>query len=349
MAVAPDGGRDVNETGLPGQGQQKKGHRNEVTARSSIGWSFRYLSRLKGDNITMKNMNWWDRIIRLILAVVLVELAFFWLGGVGAILLYGLGTVLTVTALLGFCPLYKPLCINTLGENSKQLSKFGVILATVVLLIVLFAGSYASAFFSRKIFVEEFNAMNNYYKQALFQTGQNNRDKAVVNYEQWVSEYAKFEKKYIVYQPYAIKGDGKWSNDLKKIENIITDVHDNVYTGDLHQAHLTLEQVRPIFQDVFKRNGFSMLSIALVDFHDAMELILDAANAKDPKKVIGLYPQLDEKLKAVEQVANDDEIQTIRKNLDEVFKLAQDNKIEELPGKADKLKSSFVKVYLKRG
>jgi tetratricopeptide (TPR) repeat protein len=297
----------------------------------------------------MKNMNWWDRIIRLILAVVLVELAYFWLGGVGAILAYGLGTVLTVTSLIGFCPLYKPIGISTLSESSKQLGKVGAILAAAVLLMVLFAGSYASAFFSRKIFVEEFNVMNNYYKQALFQTGQNDRDKAIANYEQWVSEYAKFEKKYIIYQPFAIKGDGKWSDDLKKIEKIITDVHDNVYTGDLHQAHLTLEQVRPVFQDVFKRNNFSMLSIALVDFHDAMELILDASNAKDSQKVIALYPQLDEKFKAVEQVANDDEIQAIRKNLDEVLKLAQDNKAEELPGMADKLKSSFVKVYLKRG
>ncbi|MFH0783341.1 MAG: DUF2892 domain-containing protein [Pseudomonadota bacterium] len=297
----------------------------------------------------MKNMNWLDRIIRLILAVGLVELAFFWLSGVGVILLYGLGAVLTVTALIGFCPLYKPLGISTLCENSKQLSNIWLILAAIVLLVVLLAGSYASVFFSRKIFVEEFNAMNNYYKQVLFQTGQGNRNKAIVNYEQWVTGYAKFEKKYIVYQPYAIKGDGKWNDDLKKIEVIIADVHDNVYTGDLHQAHLTLEQVRPIFQDVFKRNGFSMLSIALVDFHDAMELILEAANAKEAQKVIGLYPQVEEKLKTIEQVANDAEIQVIRQNLDEVLKLAQNNKIEELPGKADKLKSSFVKVYLKRG
>jgi hypothetical protein len=299
--------------------------------------------------MTMKNINWLDRIIRLIAAVVLIELAFFWLGGVGAIILYGLGAVLTVTSLIGYCSLYKPLGISTLCKNSKPLGKFGLILAVIVLLVVLLAGSYASVFFSRKIFIEEFNAMNNYYKQALFQTGQNNRDKAVINYEQWVSGYAKFEGKYIAYQPYAIRGDRKWRDDLKKIKDIMTDVHDNVYTGDLHQAHLTLEQVRPIFQDVFKRNGFSMLSIALVDFHDAMELILEAANAKDPQRVIALYPQLDDKLKAVEQAANDDEMQAIRKNLDELFKLAQDNKIEELPGKADKLKSSFVKVYLKRG
>ena len=54
-----------------------------------------------------------------------------------------------------------------------------------------------------------------------------------------------------------------------------------VHTGDLHEAHLELEKVRPVFQEMFKRNGFSLLSVALVDFHDAMEVMLDAANAKD--------------------------------------------------------------------
>jgi hypothetical protein len=299
--------------------------------------------------MTMKNMNGWDRISRLIIAVVLAEVAFFWLSGLIAMVLYGLGLILTATALIGFCPLYKPFGISTLSKDSRGLSKWGIILAVAVLLAVLIGGSFASEFFSRKIFLEDFNAMNNFYKQALFQTGQNNRDKAVANYETWVAEYAKFESKYTAYQPYAIRSDTQWHNDLKKIKDIIADVHDNVYSGDLHKAHLTLEQVRPIFQDVFKRNGFSMLAIALVDFHDAMELILDAANTKNPQKVMALYPQIDEKLKTVEQAANDAEILTIRQNLDDLFKLAQNNKVEDLPGKASSLKSSFVKVYLKRG
>jgi type IV secretory pathway VirJ component len=85
-----------------------------------------------------------------------------------------------------------------------------------------------------------------------------------------------------------------------------------VRTGDLHAAHLDLEKVRPVFQEMFKRNGFSMLSIALVDFHDAMELAMDAANAKNASKVIELYTPISEKLKAVEAEANDAEIQTIR-------------------------------------
>jgi hypothetical protein len=92
-----------------------------------------------------------------------------------------------------------------------------------------------------------------------------------------------------------------------------------------------------------------MLSITLVDFHDAMELILDPANAKDPQQVIGIYPQVSEKLHAVEVEANDAEIQAIRTNLDALLSLAQRGAVDALPAKAGELKSSFVKVYLVRG
>ena len=122
-----------------------------------------------------------------------------------------------------------------------------------------------------------------------------------------------------------------------------------VRTGDLHSAHLDLEKIRPVFQDMFKRNGFSMLAIALVDFHDAMELALDAANTKNSSKVIELYTPISEKLKVVEAEANDAEIQTIRRHLDALLALANEAKSDQLPAKGEELKSSFVKVYLKRG
>jgi hypothetical protein len=40
-----------------------------------------------------------------------------------------------------------------------------------------------------------------------------------------------------------------------------------------------------------------MLSVALVDFHDAMELILTAATVKDGNAIVKLYPEVNEKLK----------------------------------------------------
>ena len=99
----------------------------------------------------------------------------------------------------------------------------------------------------------------------------------------------------------------------------------------------------------FKRNGFSMLSVALVDFHDAMELILTAATEKDATKVAALYPEISDKLKVVEAEANDDEIKAIRAALDDVLATAQAAQPDALPAKGDTLKTSFVKVYLKRG
>ena len=130
---------------------------------------------------------------------------------------------------------------------------------------------------------------------------------------------------------------------------MLTGVKELVHSGDLKAAHLGLEEVRPVFQEMFKRNGFSMLSVALVDFHDDMELLLNAAGAKDPEKLVALYPQASEKLKVVETESNDAEVAAIRKNLDDLYELARSAQSEALTKKADELKASFIKVYLKRG
>ncbi len=297
----------------------------------------------------MANLNTWDRLVRALLGLVALELAFFWLAGGLQIAAYVVGAVLLVTALVRFCPLYRVLGISTLSRDGKGMGKAMGAVAVVLLAALLAGGSYASIFFTRKLFIEDFNVMNNFYKQTLFLTGKNERDKAIANYENLIPSFRKFQEKYTTYHPYALKGDAKLGPDLVQVAGMISGVNDLVRTGDLHQAHLALEKVRPVFQDIFKRNGFSMLAVALVDFHDEMELMLDAANAKDSAKLVALYPQVSEKLKAVEAETNDAEIQTIRKNLDDLLGLAKAAQTDQLPAKGDALKSSFVKVYLQRG
>lgn len=301
------------------------------------------------ESTTLRNEGSLDRVIRLILGGVLFLLAFFWLGGIGQIVFYILAVVMFLTAAVGFCPLYKISGISTWRAGAKPLSKLGLTAALIILALLLAAGSYGSDFFSRKFFLDDFNQMNNYYKQTLFLTGQQDRAKAIENYEQLLVAYAAFQDKYSAYHPYAIKGDAQFNTDLQQVQTIIAGVSDQVYTGDLTEAHTTLEQVRPVFHDMFKRNNFSLLAVALVDFHDAMELILDAANAQEAEQVIALYPEISAKLEVVEAQANDAEIQTIRQNLDTLLSLAQNGTNDELPAKAGELKSSFVKVYLTRG
>jgi hypothetical protein len=136
--------------------------------------------------------------------------------------------------------------------------------------------------------------------------------------------------------------DGELMERVRRWNPPAVSTGEDVHSGDLALAHKQLETVRPAFQEIFKRNGFSMLSISLVDFHDAMELILDPANAKDAQQVIAIYSQVSEKLRAVEAEANDAEIGAIRANLDELMRLARSGATDALPAQAGKLKSSFM-------
>jgi hypothetical protein len=297
----------------------------------------------------IKNESTLDRFVRVLLAEIFFLLAFFWLSGIVALISYGIALLLVVTAGTGFCTLYRMFGIDTKKKWHAPTSKLtkGILIFLVV--FIAGVGSYTSIFFTKKFFLEDYNKMNAYYKQTLFYTGQNKRVEAQENYTQLVSEYAIFSKTYQTYRPFVIAGDTRFTADLAKVSTIITGLQDTIVTGDLKSVHGELEQVRPVFQDMLKRNGFSMLAISLIDFHDAMEKIITASDARDSVGVIAVYPEVNEKLKAVEEVANDAEIQAIRQNLEDILALAQNNQSEALSAKATELKSAFVKVYLKRG
>jgi hypothetical protein len=300
----------------------------------------------------MNNLHPIDRFARALAGIALLELGYFWLAGAWQIGALVVGAVLLITALARFCPLYSLLGLRTGSTKSLKTAAPGKtlpVLAGVALVAVLVGGSYGSHFMTRKLFLEDFNAMNDHYKQTLFLTGKNERAKATEKYDLLLPAFARFQAKYSAYRPYALKNDTQLSADLLAVQGMLQGVNEQVRTGDLQQAHLALEKVRPVFQQVFKRNGFSMLAVALVDFHDDMELMLEAAASKNADKLVALYPQVSDKLKAIEAEANDAEIQTIRQNLDALRALAEAKTLGALPPAGDALKTSFVKVYLKRG
>ena len=195
-------------------------------------------------------------------------------------------------------------------------------------------------------FLQDFNLVNDPYKKTLFATGQGQRNESIRYYENLTDALMAFQAKYRDYRPQEIKSDIQLSGDMMNVSTIISGVKDEVYTGNLTEAHKTLEGVRPIFQGILTRNNLLPLSVALVDFHDTMELVLDAADNKDAAGVMGIYPKANERLGAVESISNDSGIKAIRANLDAVMNLAKENKTEELPAKAQDLKASYVKVYL---
>ena len=295
----------------------------------------------------MKNEGIIERSIQITISAALFLGAFFWVGGIWQVVFFIMAVAIGIFAIIGFCPLYALLGKRT-SCSIEKLTKRRISFLFIYTFVLLAVGSYGSIFFSKKIFVEDFNSMNKDYKQTLYATGQEKREDSKENYDKLVVSYEIFENKYLSYHPYSLRSDASFNADLKKIERIILEAKDGVYNGDLKAMHLEFEKVRPIAQDILKRNGFSMLAITLVDFHDSMEKVLDGANAKDATRVIAAYDEANTKLSAVQQEANDIEIQTIRKNLDELLQLAKDGKTDQLPAKSGELKSSFVKVYLTR-
>lgn len=292
-----------------------------------------------------------DRLVRLVLAVLLAEAGFFWLGSPWSWVAYGVAAVMLVTALLRYCPLYALLGLGKHSRRQRPQPWWRHALAVLLLLLLVVGGSLLSDRFTRTQFLEAFNGMNHHYKQTLFLTGKQQRDNAIAEYGQWVSTFSGFQQRYAQYRPYALRADRQLDADLIEVERLMREVEPLVRQGDLQQAHLDLEKVRPIFQELLRRNGFSLLSVALVDFHDAMELMLDAANANDPARLISLYPAVNDKMMAVETAAPaDPEILAIRQHLDRLRDLANTSaSANALSERAEQLKGSFVKVYLKRG
>ena len=299
--------------------------------------------------ILRKNVGRTDRIIRSFVALVLLLAAFFWVGGLCQALLLTIGFVVMATAMTGTCVLYRLFGVDSSLVEKKEMALWSKVLFGVLFLVGIVAGSYYSVFFTKKMFLEDFNAMNNYYKQTLYLTGQGNRDGAIRNYDLLVGQYDSFYDKYTTYHPYSISSDLQLNTDLANVKQTIAALREGVYTGDLAETHTRFEAVRPIFQDILKRNNFSLLSVALVDFHDAMEEVLDGANANDIEQVLAAYPAADVKLKEVELNADDEEVRLIRTKLEELRSLAENGQVDMMPSKAAELKSSFVKVYLKRG
>jgi len=290
-----------------------------------------------------------DRLLRLLLSEVFFLIAYFWIGGWWQIAFFVLAMVILSTAIFGFCGLYKIIGVNTCPIEKKSSPLYVKIIFGIIFILIATVGSYYSAFFTKKFFLDDYNQMNNFYKQTLLYTGQDKREEAMTNYNQLVTAYAHFETKYTSYHPYAIKSDSAFNANIKTVSEKITTLKEAVSTGDLKAAHLSFETIRPIFQDILKRNNFSILAVTLVDFHDAMEKIIAAADAEDAVGLLAVYPEVDTKLKAVEETANDVEIQAIRAKLEEVAALAKAGQTDTLSSKASELKSAFVKVYLKRG
>ena len=154
----------------------------------------------------MKNEGFLERLIQLTIASVLFIGALFWLASPWQYIAFGVSGIIAILALIGFCPLYA-----IIGKNAtcdmQDVSVRQKMMAVAYVCMFIGIGSYGSIFLTKKIFIEDFNKMNTYYKQALFETGQRNRFESKTNYDLFMHSWTLFKGKYCNYQPYTMRND----------------------------------------------------------------------------------------------------------------------------------------------
>lgn len=290
-----------------------------------------------------QNENYTDRLVRLLLAIIIAVIWCHWVWWITQTILLIIAWIIFLTSVTWFCPLYLAIKLDT--TKYKNFSKKVNILLFLLILITWWILVYTSIFFTTKFFIKDYNEVNNSYKQLLFNTWKEKREESIKYYEELVPKLEIFKNKYWDYKPFKIKFDTNFNSDIQKIDSIIKELKDWVYTWNLAETHIKLEWVRTILQDILKRNWFSLSWIALVDFHDIMEVLIEASDKKDKEMLIKNYDLASEKLQIVESYKID-WTEIIRKNLDTLLDLAKNDKLEELSKQAGELKSSFIKVYL---
>lgn len=72
-----------------------------------------------------KNESIYDRVIRVMIALVLFYVAYYQAIGIAQIVLYVLALVSLITGIIGYCHLYSILKFSTLKSDNKETNKEG--------------------------------------------------------------------------------------------------------------------------------------------------------------------------------------------------------------------------------
>lgn len=199
-----------------------------------------------------------DRIMRFVLAITFFIIAFFWVSGVLEFLFYFLGIVFLITSFTGFCRIYKTFGISSCKNEKYTVNKSKKRLLVILILVGIVLGCYLSITLTNKIFLNDFEKFNSPYKQALFYSQQNNRDKAVDYYSVFKLNFNSFKNKYSNYRPYSIRSDKQFGYDIIKVTMVIGDVDKTIDSSNLTIANQQLKELDPVLNDIIRRNSFSL-------------------------------------------------------------------------------------------
>lgn len=287
--------------------------------------------------ISVRNVSTIGRFYRAIFGEILLLAAFFWVAGLVRVIAYVFSLILIFNALTGFCLVYKIFDISTYIKTKEEEYQTKKKLLVIIVIVFIIAGAIASYFVTKNQFLNDFNRINKDYKKLLVSTSQNNRADSIANYEYLAADYESFYEKYSSYKPYVIRKDKSFGADIKKIKEIIEESKHKIYYGNITSGYIALGSIRPVINDIRRRNKLEGDKAAFSDFYGPMEILIDAAKAGDIQEIERSYPLANEKLKYIESFMNTSEVQSIRINLDNIYTLAKKRELEKLSLRAAEL------------
>lgn len=168
--------------------------------------------------------------------------------------LYLLALVMVFQVVTGVCGFYNLIGRNTC-ERVKRKDKRLMAFTAVLMVVVAIAGSYASAVMTKNILEGDIASIEGSYNLTLLSTEKGLRNESISHYKMLNASLGIFNEKYSDYEPFAVKLDEKFQEDMTSVSLIVKASRQDIFTGLLSDAHARLAVGMSSLQSIKKRDG----------------------------------------------------------------------------------------------
>ena len=295
-----------------------------------------------------RNISDLDRLGRVIISEVLILVAYFWLGGLYALLCWLATAALILSAITGFSLAYYR--TNTASfRPAAGRTKLWQALPLLIVIAALppLAGRYSIPPTTRT-FLNDFAVANVFLKQTIYDSDNGTKELTAANFTQWQAKFSEFSRKYGHYRPFVIKGDRQFSTDLRETAAANESIQQLAYAGDMAQVNSEMDKLQDRWLAVFQRNGLNFGLISLINYGQWADDLSSSGENLDAPHILVSYPQADLKLQELEQTMDpSDELTGLRAALENLTKASQRGDIKQMPQLGRDFKQAYLRLYMK--
>lgn len=193
-------------------------------------------------------------------------------------------------------------------------------------------------------------------------TNTNDRDGSEKSVAAFAAKWAALVDRYRASPPPHYSEDPKWADTLDKASGVLRRVGNEIGTGDLKNAHETLESLRDLFGSMRERNNQVVFSDRVDAFHHVMEQLvtkpyggLTGAGLTELVEDAAVLPHLGAEMKRVpppEAAQSADFAPLLAGVLNAVAELpaaARSGDAEKIKAARGRIKPAFAKLFVKFG